>query len=201
MIQLVAENLACVRGGRRVFDGMNFQFSGGEAVAITGANGAGKTSLLRLVAGLLPPEAGSVSLKGAGEDISSSVQLIAHLDGLKGALTVRENLVFSCELLGGSNGNVESALHTMNLAALAEIPARMLSAGQKRRLALARLIVTKRPLWLLDEPTSALDAESQNTLFQIIDTHTGTGGLALIATHAALPLKNLREFRIGGVAQ
>lgn len=199
MIQLTAENLTCVRGGRRVFSGMNFHFRGGEAVAITGPNGAGKTTLLRLIAGLLPAEAGLLKLSGvaAGEEISLSAHLVGHLDGLKGTLTVSENLSFACAVLGGAGMDIPGALETLGLATLGEIPARMLSAGQKRRLALARLLASKRPLWLLDEPATALDAASQKTLFSLIDRHTGEGGLALIATHAPLPLNNLREFRIG----
>lgn len=198
MIQLTAENLACVRGGRRVFSGMNFHFKGGEAVAITGPNGAGKTSLLRLIAGLLRAETGAIKFSGgtAGESISSSAHLVGHLDGVKAALTVSENLIFSKELFGGEDLQVRPALDALGLGKLADIPARMLSAGQKRRLALARLLVAKRPLWLLDEPISALDAENQKTLTRIIDEHTDKGGIALIATHTPLAVKNIREFGV-----
>jgi heme exporter protein A len=202
MMELAAENLACVRGGRRVFSGMNFHFRGGEAVAITGPNGAGKTTLLRLIAGLLPAEAGSLKLSGvsSGEEISACAHLVGHLDALKGTLTVFENLSFAMTLLGGGGQDVQPALDTLGLGHLGEIPARMLSAGQRRRLALARLLVSRRPLWLLDEPASALDAASQKVLFELIDRHTGEGGLALIATHAPLAVSNAREFSIGARA-
>lgn len=201
MMKLAAENLACIRGGRRVFSGMNFHFRGGEAVAITGPNGAGKTTLLRLIAGLLPAETGSLKLSGvsSGEEISVSAHLVGHLDGVKGTLTVSENLSFAKTLLGREGLDVQSALKTLGLGHLGEIPARMLSAGQKRRLALARLLVAKRPLWLLDEPATALDAASQKILFELIDRHTGEDGLALIATHAPLAVKNGREFSIGAL--
>lgn len=177
---------------------MNFHFCGGEAVAITGPNGAGKTTLLRLIAGLLPAETGSLKLLSGsgGEDRAFCVHLIGHLDGLKGTLTVFENLSFARTLLGGGGLDVEAALETLGLGALREIPARMLSAGQKRRLALARLLVSHRPVWLLDEPATALDADSQKTLLGLIDQHTAEGGLALIATHAPLALNNICEFRI-----
>lgn len=199
MIQLTAENLACVRGGRRVFSGMNFHFRGGEAVAITGPNGAGKTTLLRLIAGLLSAESGSLNLSGAsdGDDIPASTHLVGHLDGLKETLTAFENLSFAKTLLGRGGLDVQASLDRLGLGDLAEIPARMLSAGQKRRLALARLLASKRPLWLLDEPATALDAASQKILFGLVDQHTLAGGLALIATHASLPLNNVREFKIG----
>lgn len=202
MIHLTAENLACTRGGRRVFSGMNFHFTGGEAVAITGSNGAGKTSLLRIIAGLLPAEAGSLKFSGGaeGEHIYPHAHFVGHLDGLKGALTVFENLSFAKTLFGGEGREVQAALDTVGLGNLVEIPARMLSAGQKRRLALARLLVSERPLWLLDEPATALDAASQQTLDSIIDNHTREGGLALIATHAPLSVKKVREFRIAGEA-
>lgn len=200
MMELAAENLACIRGERRVFTGMNFHFRGGEAVAITGPNGAGKTTLLRLIAGLLPAETGSLRLSGVptGDGISASAHLIGHLDGLKATLTVSENLSFAKILLGRAGLDVQTALETLELGHLSEIPARMLSAGQKRRLALARLLVSARPLWLLDEPATALDAASQKILFDLINRHTGEGGLALCATHAPLAVNNLREFRIGG---
>ncbi len=200
MIVLAAENLVCVRGGRRVLNGMNFQFRGGEAVAITGPNGAGKTTLLRLAAGLLPLESGSLTLAGVSEERAASVHFAGHLDALKGALSVAENLEFSRAIAGGSGASVAEALEQLGIAQLAEFPARMLSAGQKRRLALARLLVTKRPVWLLDEPTSALDAASQQKLFSLIDAHTAGGGLALIATHAELALRSQRAFSIGGGA-
>ncbi len=198
MIQLTAENLACVRGGRRVFSGMNFHFKGGEAIAITGPNGVGKTSLLRLIVGMLPTETGRIKLTGGSdESIPASAHLVGHLDGVKGPLTVSENLSFAKALFGGDGLEIQPALESLGLGHLADIPVRMLSAGQKRRLALARLLVSKRPLWLLDEPASALDVESQKILMEIIDRHTGEGGMALIATHAPLAVSNIREFKIG----
>src|ERR1700693_393407 len=153
-MRLSSEGLACWRGERVLFEGLSFAAGAGDAVAVPGPNGAGKTSLIRLIAGLTPPQAGAVVLDGAPL-AREFLHLVGHLDAVKGALTVKEHLAFSRALLGGSMGG-ENALEALGLAALAALPARVLSAGQKRRLALARLLVAERPLWLLDEPTANL---------------------------------------------
>lgn len=195
-MQLSIEGLACRRGERVLFEGLSFAAGAGDAVVVTGPNGAGKTSLIRLIAGLMPPEAGAIVVAGA-PPAREFLHLVGHLDAVKGALTVRENLAFARALLGGSNGD-QGALEALGLAALAGLPARVLSAGQKRRLALARLLVAERPLWLLDEPTANLDADGQARLAAIVAAHRGKGGIVVAATHAALDLPGAREVRLGG---
>jgi heme exporter protein A len=196
-MELSVESLACRRGERLLFDGLSFTAGAGDAVIVTGPNGAGKTSLLRMIAGLLPAEAGAVALDGAPVG-RESLHLVGHLDAVKGALTVRENLEFSHALLGGQGD--AAPLEALGLGALAELPTRVLSAGQKRRLALARLLVAARPLWLLDEPTASLDADGQARLAAIIAAHRAGGGIVVAATHAALDLAGAREVRIGAPA-
>src|ERR1700694_5820854 len=161
-MRLSIEGLTCRRGERVLFEGLRFAAGEADAVVVTGPNGAGKTSLIRLIAGLLPAEAGAIVLAG-GPPSRESLHLIGHLDAVKGALTVKENLAFLRALLGGRMAG-ETALEALGLAALSELPARVLSAGQKRRLALARLLVAERPLWLLDEPTASLDTDGQARL-------------------------------------
>jgi heme exporter protein A len=195
-MQLSIEGLACRRGERVLFEGLSFAAGAGDAVVVTGPNGAGKTSLIRLIAGLVPVEAGVILFDGAPLP-RECLHLVGHLDAVKGALTVAENLAFSRALLGGGL-TFATALEALGLAALAALPARVLSAGQKRRLALARLMVAERPLWLLDEPTANLDAEGQNRLAAIVAAHRGKGGIVVAATHAALDLRGAREVRLGG---
>ena len=203
-MRLSVENLACNRSGRTLFQGLSFALAEGEALRIVGPNGAGKTSLLRLIAGLLPPTHGRVALEGAETAIGEAAHLVGHQDAVKGALSVEENLQFWRAVLGGTEGAglaaVEATLATLGLSALAQFPARMLSAGQRRRLALARLLVTKRRLWLLDEPASGLDAEGQKTLSRMIAEHLSAGGIAVVAAHGAPELSGAREIRLGGGA-
>ena len=161
-MQLVAENLVLERGGRNVVDGLSLRLEGGAALVLTGPNGSGKSTLLRSLAGYLRPASGSVRIIGAGDDRETSevCHFVGHLDGIKTHLTAAENLAFWATYLGGSAdlaARVEAALQRFALDALADIPAGYLSAGQKRRLALARLVAAERPLWLLDEPTVSLD--------------------------------------------
>jgi heme exporter protein A len=191
---LSVSDLTCIRGGRTVIRGLGFQLADGEALAVRGPNGAGKSTLLRALAGLLPA-AGSIVLDGADrrEDPDAHAERVAyagHLDAVKPQLTVGENLAFWAALYGGG---ADAALAGFGLAAIAERPAHLCSAGQKRRLGLARLLLAPRRLWLLDEPTVALDAESTARLMQAVRRHCADGGLAVIATHAALDLAPARE--------
>lgn len=191
---LTAERLACTRGDRKLFDGLSFRVSAGQALAVEGANGAGKTSLLRMIAGFLAPAAGRLVLKSAQSEITDAeergkvIGWLGHHDGLKPQLTVREQLDFFARLYRRQPD--ASALERVGLARQAELPCRYLSAGQRRRLALARLLVSERPLWLLDEPFAALDAAGQALIAQLMARHCGHGGLIIAATHDPLGLGN-----------
>lgn len=180
---LIAQNLCCERNGRLVFSNLSFDLKQGECIELRGANGAGKSSLLRLVAGLVPKSAGELSLNGS-EDVALNLHFIAHQDAMKTALSVSENLQFWCDVLGGRS--IEAALKAFQLEGLKDEPVQLLSAGQRRRLTLSRLFLAERPLWLLDEPMTALDAASQDILRNHIKTHLQSGGMVMVATHGDL---------------
>jgi heme exporter protein A len=195
------------RGGRAVADGLSFRLGSGEAMLLTGPNGSGKTTLLRALAGFLTPASGVILIEGGPEERERPelCHFVGHLDGLKGHLTVAENLAFWTAYLDESNAGaqrerLEAALVHFDLAALADIPAGYLSAGQRRRLTLARLGVAERPIWLLDEPTVSLDAASVMLLITAVAGHVASGGLAVIATHVPLALEHAREIRLGAAA-
>jgi heme exporter protein A len=196
-VRLLASDLACIRGGREVFSGLGFAVGAGEALVISGPNGAGKSSLLRLVAGLVRPTSGRLALEGGDPELTIGEQAhyLGHQDALKPALKVRENLVFWAEFLGA--GEMSTALAAVGLDGIADLPAAYLSAGQRRRLSIARLIAVKRVLWLLDEPTSALDVMAQATLATLMAQHLGGGGLILAATHGPIGLERAKELRLG----
>jgi heme exporter protein A len=203
-MELRGTDLGCVRGGRRVFEGVNFAVAAGTPLLLTGANGAGKSSLLRLIAGLIYPEDGTVTLEGGDDELSVGEQThyLGHLDPLKGALTVMENLVFwvrflNAEAVPDERDAAERSLDTVGLGQLADVPAAYLSAGQRRRLSLARMVAVPRSVWLLDEPTTALDAASQERLDGLMRTHLGDGGLIVAATHGPLGLPSAQELRLG----
>lgn len=188
MVQLQAEKLACQRGGRTVFTDVNFALSSGQLLELRGPNGTGKSSLLRLIAGLGEPASGQITLAGGSNDLSIGQQAhyAAHQEAIKSPLTVVENLKFWGDFLGG--GDMDAALAAFDLEALADYPAALLSAGQKRRLSLARLALVPRLLWLLDEPTVGLDTASLDRLTRLLRGHLSGGGLAVVATHAPLSL-------------
>lgn len=201
-MKLTLRNVCVDRAERRVIDDLSLDVAPGEAVVLRGPNGAGKTTLIRAVAGLLNPSAGAISLddepRNAEHDetpVAERCHYVGHLNALKSALTVAENLAFWAEYLGGAaSSDLDAALAAFDLEPLADIPAGYLSAGQKRRAALARLLVANRPLWLLDEPTVSLDTSSVARLARVIDSHTAKGGLVLAATHLPLGLAGEREF-------
>ncbi len=171
----------------------------GQSLVVTGRNGAGKSTLLRALAGLLPLAQGELALTPTGdENIGELMHFVGHADALKGALTVAENLSFYAALLNSGRGGIAPApaLEAFGLGAIAHLPAAYLSAGQRRRAALARLLVARRPIWLLDEPLTALDAAAQGFVTQIMRAHAADGGLIIAATHAALDLP-AAELRLG----
>jgi heme exporter protein A len=182
-------DLAIRRGGRRLFSGLNLDLTAGEACAVTGANGAGKTSLLRAVAGLLEPEAGEIGFGGmdpAGAR-AGGLHFLGHHDGLKPARTAAEELGFWTRWDGASAETTALAIRSLELAPLMPLEIRRLSAGQRRRIALVRLLAAKRPLWLLDEPMSPLDAAWRARFGELIAAHLATGGMVLAAVHDPLP--------------
>jgi heme exporter protein A len=199
-MRLSGRGVRCIRGGREVFSGLNFDASAGEALAVTGANGAGKTSLLRLIAGLLAASGGSVDLAGGNDELTLAEQAhyLGHRDALKPSLSVKENLSFWGDFLG-SGGSAAPALAAVGLDHVAHLPAAYLSAGQRRRLSIGRLLAVQRPVWLLDEPTSALDAAGQGMFAGLMTDHLRGGGLIVAATHAPLGVQ-AKELRIGGAS-
>jgi heme ABC exporter, ATP-binding protein CcmA len=178
MISVV--DLSVARGGVPILEGLRFTVPDGRALVLRGPNGAGKTTLLRTIAGLQPALSGRI--EGAGDRVAYA----AHADGLKAALSVRENLAFWARVFAA--GAIEPALEAFDLVELADRPAATLSAGQKRRLGLARLAVSGRPLWVMDEPTVSLDAASVARFAAAVESHLAAGGSALIATHIDLGL-------------
>jgi heme exporter protein A len=202
-LRLRVDDLRVNRGGRRVLDGLSFSLESGEALLVTGHNGAGKSTLLRALAGLLPRVRGRVEIEGGEEEEPSAlVHYLAHADGLKGPLTAAENLEFWARYLAGGDPDrrslsVAEALEQVGLPQVARAPVAILSAGQKRRVAIARLLVAFRPVWLLDEPTSALDRASRERLAQAMTAHRALGGMIVAATHEPLGLEDARELALG----
>jgi heme exporter protein A len=198
-MRLTGRNLRCLRGGREVFAGLDFDVAAGEVVAIVGPNGAGKTSLLRLIADLLTPAEGTITLEGGDSEmmVAEQAHYLGHRDAMKPALTVTENLNFWAEFLGGAPAGPAACIAAVGLSHAAALPAGFLSAGQRRRLSIARLLTVRRPIWLLDEPTAALDLASQRVFAGLMTEHLATGGLIVAATHGPLGIP-ARELRIGG---
>jgi heme exporter protein A len=198
------ENLTVSRGGRTILTELSLSAEVGEAVLLTGANGAGKTTLLRAIAGLLPIAHGTIRLDGsaaeADEGVAENCHFVGHLNGIKPALTVVENATFWAHYLGGPTDGVPRALEQLRMADLAPIQAGYLSAGQKRRLGLTRLLVAPRPVWLMDEPAVSLDVASQALLADAVNRHLSSGGIVVAATHQPLGFSPAREHRLGRFA-
>lgn len=201
LMRLVADNLTVERGGRIVLDDLSFSVASGELLALTGPNGAGKSTTLRLIAGLIRPGAGAIRLDPADEDgIAAHVHYLGHLDALKSTLSLAENLAFWQRLWRGGGFGVDAALERVGLASLADLPAGILSAGQRRRVAIARILVSDRPIWLLDEPTTALDAAAETILGDLIGEHLANRGIVVAATHRPLPVAPSATVALGRAA-
>lgn len=196
--------LALTRGERTLFTGLDVTLSAGTCVALTGANGAGKTSLLRAVAGLIRPEAGEIVFRDGDHNTidqtdarGREIHLVGHLDGLKGARTAREELMFQSDWLGHTQDGFDDAVEAFGLKSLLDLEVRKLSAGQRRRLALGRLVGSPRALWLLDEPLGPLDARWRDAFAQVMQRHLDADGLILAAVHDPLPIES-HSLDLGG---
>ena len=204
-MRLRAWDLTIERGGRRVIDKLSFEARAGVGLIVTGPNGAGKTSLLRALAGFLPVEGGGFALDDGDNErtVGEQAHYLGHADGVKGALTAGENLAFAAAILGGDSARTAQlgALAALGLSHVIDFPARLLSAGQRRRVALARLLVAKRPLWLLDEPTTALDVAAQGALAAVMRAHVQDGGILVAAVHSPLGLDGVQEMRLGAATE
>jgi len=198
--RLIGQNVTCVRGGREVFSDLDFDVATGKALVVTGHNGAGKSSLLRIIAGLLPAARGIIRFEDGDTELSLPEQAhyLGHRDPVKPALSVRENLSFWQHYLGGEATGTTEALAAIGLDSLADLPAAFLSAGQRRRLSIARLLAVRRPVWLLDEPTTALDTAGFAGFAAIMQNHLADGGHIVAATHAQLGIP-ANEIRLGSV--
>jgi heme exporter protein A len=194
IVGVSVESLAVRRGDRQLFRGLDLTLAAGEAVALTGANGAGKTTLLRTIAGFVRPEAGKVAFRGAAGELEADearrghIHLIGHQDGLKGGRPARDELMFQALWTGADAGGAMAAGAELGLERLLDLEVRKLSAGQRRRLALARLVASPRALWLLDEPFAPLDARHRSLLGEMMARHLAGGGLILAAVHDPLPI-------------
>jgi heme exporter protein A len=203
-MRLLVDNLAVERGERRIFEAISFCVEEGGALVITGANGSGKSTLLKTIAGLLRPAAGKIELDGRGErNVAQCCHYLGHENALKPALTVAENLNFWRQFLElfdfGAGLDMAEALDTVGLPEVGAIPAGYLSAGQKRRLAIARLLVCRRPVWLLDEPTAALDVPSGRMFSLIAEQHASKGGILVAATHQPLEIPTFQHLELNAL--
>ena len=199
-MRLIAENLGGERGGETVFSGIGFALENGQALVVTGPNGSGKSTLLRIIAGLLPKAEGDVRLEVGGErfpTIASAVHYLGHLNAMKTALSVAENLRFWRDFNGDGQLGVEEALETVGLGGIGYLPFGYLSTGQRRRAAIAKLLVSHRPLWLLDEPTAGLDKASEARFAGLMAKHCAEGGIVVAATHLPLGLDGAQALVMG----
>jgi len=199
-MRLVADDLGGKRGGETIFSGVSFTLAKGEGLIVTGPNGVGKSTLLRIIAGLLPVAAGAIRVDGGGADrpgVASACHYLGHENGMKPALTVSENLAFWQDFLGEARLSVIEALEMVGLDSIGHLPFGYLSTGQRRRIAIARLLVSHRPVWLLDEPTSGLDKASERQFISLMRAHLANEGIIIAATHLPLGLDGVKELRMG----
>ncbi|MBS9722272.1 heme ABC exporter ATP-binding protein CcmA [Tianweitania sp. BSSL-BM11] len=199
-MRITASDLGADRGGERIFSDLSFSVSDGGCLLVTGPNGSGKSTLLRAIGGLLPLSEGAIALEPASETwptVASACHYLGHHNGLKQALSVEENLRFWRDFSGEERESVEDALDQVGLYGLGHLPFGVLSTGQRRRVAIARLLVTWRPIWLLDEPTAGLDARSETRFAGLMEAHREAGGIIIAATHWPLGLADVQEFVMG----
>ena len=200
-MRLTAENLSAARGGETVFSGVSFSLNSGDALMVTGPNGAGKSTLLRVIAGLLPKTDGAMRLEGgADEGLAAQSHYLGVQNAMKAALGVSENLDFWQRFSGAPKLSAEAALEAVGLPGIGATPFAYLSTGQKRRVAISRLLVSHRPIWLLDEPTSGLDTKAEGVFAGLLKAHLAQGGIAVAATHLALGVDGAAELRMGVAA-
>jgi heme exporter protein A len=199
LMMLIADGLTSIRGGRTLFSALAVNVDAGEALVVTGPNGSGKTTLIRTIAGFLKPAAGEIRLEQGDPERSLPEQChyVGHRNSIKASLTVEENAAFWSAFLGGAATRVDGALAAFGLDRLQDTPAAYLSAGQRRRLGLARLLLADRALWLLDEPTASLDHVAKRMLTTVIEAHLRAGGLVVAATHEPLALSRSRQLPLG----
>ncbi|WP_176036389.1 heme ABC exporter ATP-binding protein CcmA [Brucella tritici] len=195
-MRLEAENLAGERGGETIFAGLSFALSEGEALVVTGPNGSGKSTLLRIICGLLQPEAGKVELREDGTvlPVRAACHYLGHQNAMKPALSVRENLSFWQKFNGAAQAEIDEALEAVDLPGVEHLPFGYLSTGQKRRVSIAKLLVSHRPLWIVDEPTAGLDKASEARFAEIMRGHMREGGMIVAATHIPLGLEGVSAF-------
>ena len=202
LVQLTLTRLTTGYAGAPVITGLSLQITAGETVMLTGPNGSGKTTLLRTLAGFIAPDTGSIVLDGGDPEqtVGQQAHLVGHLNAIKPRLTVQQNLTDWSRILGGTAGDVDAALAAFHLEELAALPVGYLSAGQKRRTALARLLTARRPLWLLDEPTTALDTGNAALVSSIIAAHARSGGIVIAATHLPIGIAGARSLDLAAHA-
>lgn len=201
-MKLVIDKLSGERAGRMIFSNISFSLNKGEAIIVTGKNGSGKSTLLRVIAGLLPAVSGSLTFEGIDENTerpSEMMHYLGHLNALKPALSVSENLIFWQKYCAIPLMDVDNALEAVALPGIGHLPAAYLSAGQKRRVAIARLLVSFKPLWIVDEPTSALDSASETLFSTLVDNHLASGGMAIAATHKPLGVAKTKSLNMDDI--
>lgn len=201
-MRLIAENLGGERGGELLFSGLHFAVSAGEALMVTGPNGSGKSTLLRIIAGLLSQVVGRLRLEGAPafEGLTAATHYLGHLNAMKPVLSVDENLHFWQSFNGRGQYSIAEALEHVSLGEIGHLPFGYLSTGQKRRVSIARLLVSDRPVWLLDEPTAGLDKASEEQFAALMRAHLTGGGIIIAATHLPLGLEGSKELALGAAA-